>query len=61
MRWTRFAPVCSSLGQADVARFFVINAGQGSFDFRRQGLADDVSVETAEVFADRVQGTVAVT
>jgi hypothetical protein len=48
---------CTSvkLAETDVARVFVINAGQGSFDFRRQGLADDVSVETAEVFADRAQ------
>jgi hypothetical protein len=32
-----------------------IYSGQSSFDLRRQGLSDDVSVQATEVFADGTQ------
>jgi hypothetical protein len=32
-----------------------IYSGQSSFDLRRQGLSDDVSVQAAEVFANGAQ------
>jgi hypothetical protein len=32
-----------------------IYSGQSSFDLRRQGLSDDVSIEAAEVLADGAQ------
>ena len=32
-----------------------IYSGQSSFDLRRQGLSDDVSIEAAEVLADAAQ------
>ena len=42
-------------GQAGGARFFIIDASQGRFDYWRQGLADDVRVGAAHVPANRAQ------
>ncbi len=44
-------------GSAQIANLApcMINAGQGSLDLRRQGLADDVGIEAAEILADGSQ------